>query len=165
MTSSRPSPWPHALQQLPYSPVWLDALIPMWRASFEAGVGVTDPHPIQEQRQFLLDAVLPQYAVQLAVSAGQLVGFIAASAESVNQLYVRVGCQRLGVGSLLLDWAKQQSAGGLWLYTFQQNHGARAFYERHGFTVLEEGFEPGWGLKDLKYGWRRGSEAATQACP
>ncbi|MBH9579189.1 GNAT family N-acetyltransferase [Inhella proteolytica] len=165
MTSTRPALSNLALQQVPYSAAWLDALIPMWRASFEAGVGVTDPHPLQEQRQFFLDAVLPQYEVQLALSAGQLVGFIAASAESVNQLYVRVDCQRLGVGSLLLDWAKAQSAGSLWLYTFQQNAVARAFYERHGFEVLEEGFEPTWGLKDLKYGWRRSTGPAAQACP
>jgi GNAT superfamily N-acetyltransferase len=71
----------------------------------------------------------------------------------VAQLYVRVGFHRRGIGTLMLDWAKAQSDGWLWLYTFQRNKGACAFYERSGFTVAARGFEPTWQLEDVKYHW------------
>jgi ribosomal protein S18 acetylase RimI-like enzyme len=84
----------------------------------------------------------------------QLVGFVASSTDSIAQLYVRVGFQRQGIGTRLLAWAKSQSSGSLWLHTFAQNQGARAFYERNGFVAVGYGFEPVWQLEDVKYRWR-----------
>lgn len=134
----------------------LDELVPMWRASFEAAVGVTDPHPLAEQRQYFLETVLPHHEVRLALDPadGRLLGFVAASRESVAQLFVRIGEQRRGIGRAMLDWAKAQSAGCLWLYTFARNTGARAFYQREGFVVVAHGFEPHWRLDDVKYHWQ-----------
>lgn len=136
-----------------YEPHWLDALVALWRASFERGVGIVDPHPIAEQRQYFVDAVLPHNAVRVALLDGTLAGFVAASRESVAQLFVHVDLQRRGIGAHMLAWAKAQSAGSLWLYTFARNHGARAFYERHGFEAVAFGFEPNWQLPDVKYQW------------
>jgi len=133
-----------------------DELVTMWRASFEAGVGIVDPHPLSEQRCYLLETVVPNNDVRVAVLPGQkrkIVGFIAATRESVAQLYVRVGYHHQGLGTKLLDWAKTQSGGSLWLYTFEQNRNARQFYESRGFTVEERGFEPMWNLADIKYVW------------
>jgi hypothetical protein len=62
--------------------------------------------------------------------------------------------------SRLLEWAKHQSGGSLWLHTFERNAGARAFYERYGFTIVARGFEPTWKLDDLKYEWRSSANAA-----
>lgn len=136
-----------------FDPQRIDELIPMWRASFEAGVGIVDPNPLAEQKQYFLDAVLPHNTVRLARLDGELVGFVAASTESVAQLFVRVGWQRRGIGTRMLDWAKQQSAGSLWLYTFARNHGARAFYARQGFVEVAYGFEPTWQLDDVRLHW------------
>jgi GNAT superfamily N-acetyltransferase len=132
----------------------------MWRASFEAGVGIIDPHPLSEQRQYFLTEVLPRNDVRLALLANELVGFVAASAESVAQLYVRVGFQRRGIGSQLLTWAKEHSSGALWLFTFARNRGARAFYERNGFVAIAHGLEPIWQLEDIKYSWVVGEQNA-----
>ena len=131
----------------------LDALLPMWRASFEAGVGITDPHPLEEQRRYFLSSILPHNSVRLAFLDQRLVGFVAASHESVVQLYVRIGFQRRGIGTRMLDWAKGQSTGSLWLYTFARNAIACAFYERNGFVHVAKGFEPMWQLEDVKYLW------------
>ena len=136
-----------------FEPRRLDELIRMWRASFEAGVGIADPHPLSEQREAFLTRVLPEHDVRVACLADDLVGFVAASAESLSQLYVRVGYHRRGIGTQMLDWAKARSGGSLWLYTFARNLNARAFYERHGFVAIEHGFEPNWQLEDVKYRW------------
>jgi ribosomal protein S18 acetylase RimI-like enzyme len=126
----------------------------MWRESFEHGVGIVDPHPIEEQRRNFAEHVLPDHDVRVAFLERRMVGFVAASAESVNQLYVRKGLHRRGIGTRMLEWAKDQSGGSLWLYTFERNAVARAFYERHGFTIAARGHEPFWDLDDLRYEWR-----------
>jgi hypothetical protein len=96
-----------------YTPSCQEALVRMWRESFEFGVGITDPHPIAQQAAYFETEILPKNSVRLALLAGQLVGFVAASGESVAQLHVRVGFHRLGIGSQLLNWAKNQSIGTL----------------------------------------------------
>lgn len=143
----------------PYDASRVDDLVPMWRASFEDGVGIVDPHPIADQKRYFLEQVLPHHDVRFAMLDSELVGFVAANAASVAQLYVRVGWQRLGIGRTLLAWAKRQSSGSLWLYTFARNRRARAFYERHGFVAIAFGFEPMWQLDDVKYFWSAAAPA------
>jgi ribosomal protein S18 acetylase RimI-like enzyme len=143
----------------PFDSIRLVELVPMWRASFEYGVGIIDPHPLEAQRRYFLDDVLPHNDVRLALVGGQLVGFVAASPGSIAQLHVHIDFHRLGIGTQLLAWAQQQSNGSLWLYTFARNRGARAFYEHHGFVDVEHGFEPTWRLEDVKYRWVRPTSA------
>ncbi|TSA14753.1 MAG: N-acetyltransferase [Betaproteobacteria bacterium] len=136
-----------------YDASYLEPLVRLWREAFEFGVGVTDPHPLSEQREYFLSQVLPANQVTLALLDSRLVGFMAASRESVCQLHVQVGFHRQGIGSALLGLAKERSSGSLWLYTFTRNVRACAFYEKHGFVVVERGFEPNWKLDDVKYSW------------
>ena len=144
-----------AVDLVAFEPRWLDALVPMWRASFEAGVGVIDPHPLSDQRRYFVAVVLPQNSVWLALDGDHLLGFVACSPESIAQLYVRVGHQRVGIGTQMVEWAKRQSSGSLWLYTFARNAVARAFYAKHGFVEIERGFEATWKLDDVKLLWTR----------
>jgi GNAT superfamily N-acetyltransferase len=130
-------------------------LVGMWRASFEWGVGVTDPHPVDEQTAFLLERVVPSHRVLVAHDESGIVGFLAATEDSVGQLYVRVDRTGRGVGSALLQIAKEQSSGHLWLYTFARNHRALAFYNRHDFVEVARGFEPTWQLEDVRMEWTR----------
>ena len=136
-------------------------LLAMWRESFEHGVGIRDPHPIEEQESFFWDTVVPDNAVFVARLEGRIVGFVAATPETVSQLYVRVGYHRRGIGTRLLDWAKGRSNGSLWLSTFQRNTIARAFYERHGFRIVARGHEAFWDLDDLRYEWEARPEGTA----
>jgi ribosomal protein S18 acetylase RimI-like enzyme len=138
---------------VPYAPAMLVPLVDLWRASFEHGVGIVDPHPIEQQREFFVREVLPQHEVSVALRDGGMVGFVAGNRESVGQLYVRVGAHRQGIGTALLDRAKARSAGSLWLYTFARNAVARRFYEKHGFVAVAFGAENMWKLDDVKYRW------------
>jgi ribosomal protein S18 acetylase RimI-like enzyme len=141
-----------------------DALVRMWRESFEHGVGIVDPNPIEAQVAYFNDEVLPGHRVRVARSGeGRIVGFIAANGESVAQLHVRVAHIRQGIGRLLLDLAKAESTGSLWLFTFQRNRRACAFYESQGFEVVQRGFEPTWQLDDVKYLWTRVGAASGES--
>jgi len=142
-----------SVELVAYDSSYLNRLVILWREAFEFGVGITDPHPLSEQHEYFVSQVLPANRVTLALLESQLVGFVAASAESVSQLHVRVGYHRKGIGSALLALSKAGSTGSLWLYTFARNTRACRFYEKHGFVAVEHGFEPHWQLEDVKYSW------------
>ena len=55
----------------------------------------------------------------------------------MEQLYVDPAAQGRGIGAALLDLAKARNPGGLQLWTFQINAGARRFYAREGFVEVE----------------------------
>jgi len=137
-----------------------DELVRMWRASFEHGVGIIDPHSIQEQIEYLRTKVMPAHRVRVAKEAESIVGFLASNQESIAQLYVRVQNIGRGIGTRLLRLAQLESSGSLWLFTFTQNLRACRFYEHHGFVAVAHGFEPVWKLNDVKYQWVRRESAA-----
>ena len=147
------------LQIRPFEPNDVHELIPMWRESFEHGVGIKDPHPIEAQANYFNNEVLPKNKLRLAFDESRLVAFLASNSESIAQLHVRVQYFRQGIGTRLLKMAKEESAGSLWLFTFAQNISARRFYEHHGFIAVQHGYEPTWKLDDVKYEWRRGPSA------
>jgi GNAT superfamily N-acetyltransferase len=74
----------------------------------------------------------------------------------VEQLYVDPEHTGAGIGSRLIELAKDRSPAGLQLWTFQANEGARRFYERHGFTVVEltDGAGNEEHQPDVRYAWK-----------
>ena len=144
----------------PYRPEFRDALVDLWRASFELGVGRPVPNDVDDHRRYFDEHVRTEATVHLALRDGALVAFGAFTPESVVQLYVHVDHLGQGIGTRLLERAKADSGGRLWLYTFVTNHRAQRFYERHGFDVVERGVEPVMQLGDLRYEWRRAEVSA-----
>jgi ribosomal protein S18 acetylase RimI-like enzyme len=142
-----------------YDPTQARQIVEMWRASFEHGVGIRDPHPIEDQIGFFLEEVVPNSRVRVALDGSTVIGFMASTPESIEHLYVRVEYMGQGVGSRLLALAKTESQGSLCLHTFTQNKNARRFYELHGFTEVERESENMWKLEAIKYQWVR-SEGA-----
>jgi len=134
-------------------------VVRMWRESFENAVGILDPHPIEEQIDHFDRNVRTKNRVRVVKDGDLVVAFMASTPQSVAQLYVRVGRHRRGIGSQLLNLAKEESDGTLWLCTFARNKNACSFYESQGFTVVQRGFEPTWKLDDVKYAWSRAASA------
>ena len=156
---------PNPVELTPYRPEFRERLVALWRASFALGVGVPPPSPVDEHLRYFDEHVLAETSVQLALRDGELVGFGAFTPEAVMQLYVHVDHLGQGVGTRLLEHAKAGSAGKLWLYTFVTNANAQRFYERHGFDIVERGFEPVMQLGDLRYEWRRDHRRPCMAAP
>ena len=104
--------------------------------------------------QHFRDVVMPGNDVWLAVASGghDVVGLLALAESRVNQIHVDPAWQGRGVGTALIDLAKQRSPEGLTLFTFQRNEQSRAFYEARGFRAVAFGVSPE-GEPDLKYAW------------
>lgn len=131
------------------------AVVALWRASFEHGVGIQDPHPIEAQHKHLVEQVVPNHRVRVVFDGPDVVAFMASTPASIAQLYVAVDRIGQGVGSSLMAIAKSESAGSLWLYTFTRNANARRFYERHGFVETERESENMWKTEAIRYVWQR----------
>ena len=130
-------------------------IVQMWRRSFEHGLGIVDPHPLEEQLRYFKDQVVPNSKVRVASEGSNIVGFLASGPECVSHLYVRDANIGQGIGSCLLELAKADSCGSLWLYTFARNLDARRFYERRGFREIARESENMWKLEAIQYRWVR----------
>ncbi|MBV9209371.1 MAG: GNAT family N-acetyltransferase [Acidobacteria bacterium] len=145
-----------------YAPEYGREVVAMWRESFERAVGVRDPHPVEEQLRYLDEKVALENRLALVLdkNSSAVIGMMAFTPETIAQLYVHVGHQQRGIGSLLLDMAKENSSGRLRLFTFKANRKAQRFYERHGFKIIARGFEEQWQLEDIEYEWVASSAAS-----
>jgi ribosomal protein S18 acetylase RimI-like enzyme len=115
-----------------------------------------------ENRAFVENVLLRYNEVWVAEEAGTVIGFVGFGESSLRHLWVKPGDQNQGIGTALLEVAKKRSPDGLKLSVFQQNHGARRFYERHGFTLAElrDGTQNIEGEADAIYEWRGLSDAS-----
>jgi GNAT superfamily N-acetyltransferase len=77
--------------------------------------------------------------------------FIALRGRHIDQLYVDPPHQRRGIGSLLLGQAIKIAPGRITLDVFEENLGARTFYEKHGFLARDRWMNEQEGAIDLLY--------------
>jgi len=99
--------------------------------------------------------------VWVAEEDGRLLGFLGIEASRnlggaavLEKLYVEPAEQNRGVGSALLDKAKELRPDELYLWVFQKNP-ARRLYERHGFELvrLTDGADNMEREPDALYRW------------
>jgi GNAT superfamily N-acetyltransferase len=117
---------------------------------------VPNVHTDEETFWFIANIVLRDQDVLVAVANGEIGGFIAMHADMVEHLYVRPDLLRRGIGSALLEQAKQRLPSGFRPWVFQENVPARRFYEGHGLRVIEEtdGSRNEERTPDSLYEWR-----------
>lgn len=113
-------------------------------------------HTPDEDRWFYCQRVFPACRVWGRFDDDVLSGIIAFGDGWIEQLYVLPAAQGRGVGSALLDVAKQ-AFEQLELWTFQRNAPARRFYEARGFELAEEtdGSRNEEREPDARYLWKR----------
>ena len=110
--------------------------------------------------------LLPSTHITLVEREGEAIGMMAVAKKWhaagnryigwIEQLYLLPGHVGQGIGSTLVERAKAELGSPIRLYTFQENHGARRFYERHGFRAIQFGDGSGnqEGCPDVLYEWR-----------
>lgn len=133
-----------------------DAIARLFLASKATLTFLPIVHTDEETFWFIANVVLRDQDVLVAVANGEIGGFIAMHADVVEHLYVRPDLLRRGIGSALLEQAKQRLPSGFRLWVFQENVPARRFYEGHGLRVIEEtdGSRNEERTPDSLYEWR-----------
>ena len=116
-------------------------------------------HSEEEDVNHFTQSVFPTMDVFVAIRTQdeRVIGFIAFTREWVHHLYVLREARRAGLGSRLLEIAKE-GAQSLDLWAFQKNLAARSFYAKHGFKVVEEtdGSDNEEQEPDVLLRWTRG---------
>ncbi len=86
----------------------------------------------------------------------EVLGFVARDAAVIHALFIRQDARGKGIGTALIDDAKEKS-DHLELWTFVENRGARRFYKREGFSEVErgDGSTNEEGLPDVHFRWER----------
>lgn len=133
-----------AFRLVPFVPELALPTVRMWRRAFESAMqlplsGGPDAD-YQGQLDFLHSQLVDHELTHvLHPRSPRVLGFMAQQGDEVVHLYLDASVQRQGVGSALLQQARQRSPLGLQLYTFARNAGARAFYAAHGFREVAFG--------------------------
>jgi GNAT superfamily N-acetyltransferase len=137
------------------------AMAEVWLRSRTAALPtVRRAHSDDDLRAWFRDVVVPHRESWVADDEGVIVGLLVLDGSWVSQLYVEPGRRGEGIGTSLLNHAKQQRPNGLELWTFQINVPARRFYESHGFVEVErtDGAANEEREPDVRYGWNRAVE-------
>lgn len=129
-------------------------------ASRRASVPAIPPlvHTEDEVREWLPGEIGRSRATWVAEGEDRLVAMMILGDGWIGHLYVSPGWTGRGIGSRLVARAQEDQAT-LQLWAFQANHGARRFYERHGFVEVEttDGSGNEERAPDVRYEWRAGA--------
>jgi len=136
-----------------YDPKYAEQTVEMWRNSKEEAIGQKESHSFESHTYFLNHILPEQFQVEVALIGEEVVGMIAYNKTEVNQLYIHLDYQGMGIGKRLLDKAKAQSSGKLTLNTFEVNINAQRYYEKNGFNIMGRGCENEENLTDIQYEW------------
>lgn len=100
-------------------------------------------HSDEAVHEWFRERLIPTGRATVAVVDGRIVGLSAVSehvgVSFIDHLYVHPQWVGRGIGTQLLVRAQTELSPPIRLYTFQANHRARAFYERHDFRAIAEG--------------------------
>ena len=143
----------------PFREADFDGLVARWHETNLASFPYLETeqrHTLDDARSFFRRRILADCAVWVAEEAGVLPGLIAISADDwIRQLSVFPEHQRRGIGTRLLQHAKDTAHSELRLYTLQRNLPARRFYEKHGFRAIAFGTSPApENEPDVQYLWQ-----------
>lgn len=144
------------------------AVAEVYLAAFKATYVFPLAHTDDQVRRWIAAGLVPTQETWLAVAPeaddgpsapgarDTIVGLMALGETELDHLYLRPGWWRQGIGSRLVELAKERRPAGLSLYTFQVNGRARAFYERHGFIAVwfGDGSTNEERQPDVRYEWR-----------
>ena len=125
--------------------IWLDTNITAhyfipekyWKSNFEL------------VKELLLQATVYVYEDNLEIR-----GFIGLNDEYVEGIFVSDEMQSLGIGKLLLNYAKDKRSK-LLLNVYQKNTRAISFYQREGFEIQHSGLDEATGEKDYVMVWQQ----------
>jgi ribosomal protein S18 acetylase RimI-like enzyme len=128
-----------------------------WRARVAARAVMPAPvHSEEQVRRWFADVLLADGQTWVAEQDGRVVAVLTLDGDDLDQLYVVPELAGQGIGSMLVDLAKQLRPDGLELWVFQTNLAAQEFYRRHGFAEVRrtDGSHNEERAPDVRMAWR-----------
>jgi putative acetyltransferase len=127
----------------------------MMRSTYDRMTFIPRLHTPEEDLAYVT-GLFADHEAWVADDGVNVLGFAILSADVLLQIHVDPDQQNQGIGTRLLDQAKERRPAGFSLWTFQKNVGARRFYERHGLEVVQETDGEGNEERepDVQYAWR-----------
>jgi len=148
----------------PYQAADEEAVVGVWH---RAGLAAYTYLPtwqaftLEQARKVFREVILANCDLWVGVSDERVVAYLAMQGSYIDRLYVDPPEQHKGWGTRLIEYAKALQPQGLELYTHQENAGARALYERHGFVAVRFGISPApESAPDVEYHWRPNAGSA-----
>lgn len=121
----------------------VEKLTALWQRSVEASHDFVDASEIAFYRPFV-ESLLPGFDVYTINRGRRIAAFAAVKGSMLEMLFVDAPYLGKGMGSQLLRQLKQ-SPGVDSLDVNEQNPRAIAFYERHGFHIVERDEQDAFG--------------------
>ena len=130
----------------------------LWlRARAAARATIPPPrHTNEDVRRWFASHVVQELELWLAESVDrEVVGMLVLDGPWVDQLYLDPDWIGRGIGTRLIEFAKNQRPAGLRLWTFASNRRAQRFYERNGFLEVQrtDGRHNEERAPDIEFAW------------
>lgn len=117
-------------------------------------------HTDESIEQWISEDLLLNEQVIVAEENGNIIGMMSLTNDKdigrIKQLYIHPIAVGHGIGTAMIEMAKSILGSPIQLYTFQENAGAKRFYERHGFQAIA--FNDGTGNEEncpaVLYEWK-----------
>jgi putative acetyltransferase len=141
----------------PYQAADEDAAIELWRRTWQLAYPHLDfAARLDWWRERWRSELVGTATITLAVSAGQLVGFVTVDPQTLylDQIVVAPEAWGSRIAHALLAEAKRLSPAGLDLKVNADNARAIRFYEKQGFAVTGTDVNPRSGAPIRKMAWR-----------
>ena len=132
-----------------------DAIAELYERSFATLTFLPRLHTLEEYKAFMAQRIAED-DVWVWDEGETILGFMVIRGEDdLFLLYLEPSETGRGIGTALLEHAKRERPRGFTLWTFQENEGARRFYERHGLRAVAFGDGSGneEGVPDVQYSW------------
>lgn len=130
----------------------MDRVLDIWLRASQQAHAFIDADFWRQRLQAMRDVYLPAAASRVIETDGGVSGFYSLHDGTLAALFVAPEYQGKGLGSHLLSDAKIHLPM-LELAVSSANAGAVAFYQRHGFEVLEERADEHTGQREKRMGW------------
>ncbi len=109
----------------------------------------------ERAQEVFRNVIRPTCDIWVGTLHDEVVAYLAMRASYIDRMYVDPIEWRKGWGTLLVALAKNLSPNGVELHTHQENHAARALYQKHGFVAVRFGVSPPpESAPDVEYHWR-----------
>jgi ribosomal protein S18 acetylase RimI-like enzyme len=134
------------------------AVVAVWHRSGRAAytfLPTWQTFTVENAQAVFRNVIRPKCDIWVGTLHQTVVAYLAVNGSYIDRIYVDPIEWRKGWGARLVALAKELSPSGLELHTHQENHAARALYEKQGFVAVRFGQSlPPESAPDVEYHWR-----------